>query len=82
MEERVFRRHNYWLHAPHLYLKNQMKNEITTTAYSAQQSWRHMEMGSCKGGKRLELCTYFIFLDICFFVLQASPCGRSEGGGT
>ena len=31
MEERVFRRHNYWLHAPHLYLKNQMKNEITTT---------------------------------------------------
>ena len=21
-EERVFRRHNYWLHAPHLYLKN------------------------------------------------------------
>ena len=31
MEERVFRRHNYWLHAPHLYLKNQMKNEVTTT---------------------------------------------------
>ena len=31
VEERVFRRHNYWLHAPHLYLKKQMKNEITTT---------------------------------------------------
>ena len=34
VEERVFRRHNYWLHAPHLYLKTQMKNEIIiTTTY-------------------------------------------------
>ena len=35
VEERVFRSHNYWLHAPHLYLKNQMKNEIATTVGKA-----------------------------------------------
>ena len=34
MKDRVFRRQNYWLHAPHLYLKNQMENEITLSLTS------------------------------------------------
>ena len=45
------------------------KREKGSGGCSPQQIWRYVEMDYCKGRNRLELCTYFVSLDICFFVL-------------